>query len=463
LTKPRKGNEGNTSATVLSKDSGDRTFETEVVHAEDGSTQLALRRFMLSAVTGIDSGRSFESTAERTAIGSDPTTDVVLADRAVSHFHCEISLLDGQAVIRDLGSTNGTFVDGVRIVEASLHPGARIGIGKTVLVFEPRAAKVRVPLSTRQRFGKLCGRSTAMRRIFDLLEKAAASEATVLLEGETGTEKELAAEAIHTHSSRSRGPLVVVGCGAVASGVLESELFGHEADAFTGAPLKKEGAFEAASGGTLFLDEICELPMELQPKLLRALERREIKASGACSYRSVDVRVIAATGRDLRDAVNRGLFRADLYYSLTSVRLRLPPLRERFEDLPLLVETIVRQLGFEDHPEAVRVMTADFLAQLSRNSWSGNVRELRTFLEHYLAVGEVPRREQTPMVDESLPPALIVTESFRTARASWEQFFERRYLKAILAVHGENVSAAAKAAGLDRIHFYRLLWRNGLR
>jgi two-component system, NtrC family, response regulator GlrR len=302
-----------------------------------------------------------------------------------------------------------------------------------------------------ERFGLLVGRSPSMLAVFDLLERAAANDVTVLLEGETGTGKEIAAESIHRRSRRRAGPFVVFDCSAVPPDLIESELFGHEKGAFTGAVTAREGAFKRAAGGTIFLDEIGELGSELQPKLLRALERSEVKPVGGDRYTRVDVRVVAATNRNLRTEVEARRFRADLYYRLAVVVVELPPLRERLADLPLLIECILRSLGREDE---CQLRDPQWLAELRRHSWPGNVRELRNHVERVLALGENrPPALERPTADGlfSLP--------LRTACRE----FERHYLEEMLRLHGGSVSAAARAAQMDRAFFYRLLRRHGLR
>jgi DNA-binding NtrC family response regulator len=302
-----------------------------------------------------------------------------------------------------------------------------------------------------------------MRRAFALLERAATSDATVLLEGETGTGKEVAAESIHMESARRDGPFVVVDCAAIPQELLESELFGHEKGSFTGAMSAREGAFEAASGGTIFLDEIGELGLDLQPRLLRVLERKQVKKVGSNRYVPVDVRVVAATNRNLWREVNERRFRSDLYYRLAVVEVRLPPLRERREDLAKLVEHLLSTLGAAGSEGATSLVTDSFLAELARHEWHGNVRELRNYLERCLAL-----RERLPLGQDAVDAPAHgdlpdVNQPLKIARERWTRILERRYVEAVLARHGGNVAAAAREAGVDRMHFYRLLWRYGLR
>jgi transcriptional regulator with GAF, ATPase, and Fis domain len=336
------------------------------------------------------------------------------------------------------------------------------------------------------RFGSMVGRSAPMRALFSTLQKAAASDVTVLLEGETGTGKEASAEAIHLASPRCDGPFVVIDCSAIPSQLLESELFGSERGAYTGAVASRAGAFEAASGGTIFLDEIGELQLDLQPKILRALERRQIKRVGATEYRPVDLRVIAATNRSLRAEVEAKRFRSDLYYRLAVVRIKLPPLRERIADVPLLVEHVLTNLGVADAPESDAMRSEGFLQKLLRYPWPGNIRQLRNHVERCVALGDAglppsldtcPPPPNTPASStpsshassnapsHALAPRaeIDVTEPLRVARQRWTTQFERLYLEAVLSRNDNNVAAAARAAGVDRIHFYRLLWKHGLR
>ena len=415
-----------------------------------------VRECRLVAEGGPRDGTGWALRGERTVVGAHPSCDVVLDDAALSKFHCELRVVEGRPSIRDLGSTNGSFVDRVRVIEAPLSDGSVITIGRTQLRFHIGAREVKIPLSRRTRFGRLVGASVPMRAIFELLERAAASDATLLLQGETGTGKDLAAESVHRESARAAGPFVVLDCGAIPSQLLDAELFGHERGAFTGATQRRIGALEAAAGGTLFLDEIGELALDLQPKLLRAIEKREVQRLGSTERVPIDVRVMVATNRNLREEVNARRFRSDLYFRLAVLVVTLPTLRERLQDLPLLVDAILADLGAAEQPAAAQLRSGEGLQELMRHAWPGNVRELRNYVETSLLRAEPPLPStETPTIDLAQP--------LKQVRDRWVRWVERRYLEELLAQHGNNVSAAARAAGIDRVHFHRLLARAGLR
>jgi DNA-binding NtrC family response regulator len=309
-----------------------------------------------------------------------------------------------------------------------------------------------------------------MRTLFELLQRAAVSDATVLIEGETGTGKEATAEAIHREGNRRNGPFVVIDCSSIPDQLLESELFGHERGAFTGAVASRQGAFQAASGGTIFLDEIGELPIDMQPKILRALERRHAKPVGATQYEEFDVRVIAATNRSLRAEVQAQRFRSDLYYRLAVVQVKLPPLRERLTDIGLLVENMMRGMGVHEQPIANALRSQPFLDRAMHYRWPGNVRQLRNYIERCVALDDatLPTNLDTMPPPPSAVPfegidTVDISQPLKFARERCVGNFERRYLEALLRKHNDNVSAAARAAEVDRIHFYRLLWKHGLR
>jgi two-component system response regulator GlrR len=332
-----------------------------------------------------------------------------------------------------------------------------------VLRFDFSSESNKLPLSEHTRFGSLVGTSVAMRGCFALLERAATRDVTVLLEGETGTGKSQAAQALHQASARRDKPFLVVDCGAIPSNLLESELFGHEKGAFTGAVGRREGAFEEAQGGTIFLDEIGELPAELQPKLLRVLESREIRRVGSNTWQPVDVRLIAATHRDLRAEVNAGRFRSDLFFRLAVLRIPMPSLRQRPEDLPLMVEQILSSLRAD--PERTGALrTPEFIARLQHAAWPGNVRELRNYLERCLVFEEVLAiSEEEKEVRPSGALEVDPSQPYAEQRRLFTDDFERRYLRALLERHQGKVALAATAAGVDRVHLYRLLRRHGIK
>jgi transcriptional regulator with GAF, ATPase, and Fis domain len=314
-----------------------------------------------------------------------------------------------------------------------------------------------VPVPDIQSFGALTGTSVAMRKLFAFLEKVAASEINVLIEGESGTGKELVAAEIVQRGPRAEGPFVIVDCSAIAPSVVESELFGHVRGAFTGADRDRVGAFEAANGGTVFLDEVGELPLELQPKLLRALESREIRRVGETRPRKVDVRVIAATNRDLQREVNKGLFREDLYFRLAVMEVRVPPLRSRLEDIPLLVRGFLAALGTPDQQD---LFPARVLVELAAHDWPGNVRELRNYVERTIVLREPQPASKRPGaaaddVDLGMP--------FKLAKDAVVGNFERTYLAALLDAASGNVSKAARLGGMDRMYLHRLIQKHGLR
>ncbi len=279
-------------------------------------------------------------------IGSHADNDIVLDDDTVSRFHCKIYQGEDSYILTDLDSTNGTAIHRVRIREAYLHPGCTVSAGQSELSFFALDERFKVVPSKRDRCGDLIGSTIQMRELFGIIEKIAPSGATVVIEGETGTGKEVVAQSIHQLSNRSRGPFTVFDCGAVPANLIESELFGHEKGSFTGASSTRQGLFEVAQRGTIFLDELGELDLDLQPKLLRVLEQREVRRVGSTKPLKIDVRVIAATNRNLAEEVKAGRFREDLFYRLSVVRLMLPALRERTEDIPLLCEHLLGKLTF---------------------------------------------------------------------------------------------------------------------
>ena len=415
----------------------------------------------LKVVDGPDIGNSFTTDGEsKVTVGSHAGGSFVLSnDPKISRFHFEIRLEEAGAFLRDLGSLNGTLVDGVLALEVGLRSGSVIRAGDTTLQVEFLNQPSRIRLSTLTSFGGLLGQSVAMRQTFAGLERAALSESTVLLQGESGTGKEEAALAIHQASDRGSGPFVVIDCGALQPSLVSSELFGHVAGAFTGAQRDRVGAFEQASGGTVMLDEIGELGPDLQKMLLRVLEDRTVQPVGATTRRPIDVRVIAATHRDLRGMVNAGTFRSDLFYRLGVLGVELPSLRQRPEDIPLLVEHLAKRM---DAPEDVleSLLSESHVRAMQRSAWPGNVRQLRNHVEVSIAMRSL-RLEPGMELDET--EAHGGTLPFQLARRVAISAFERKYLHALMERVGWEMPKAIKAAGVARSYLYRMLQKHQIK
>jgi transcriptional regulator with PAS, ATPase and Fis domain len=395
-------------------------------------------------------------------VGSSPECDLVLSDPRVSRRHCDVTLSARGVTVRDLGSKNGTILGDLSIVEAWLPLGRKVVVGGSTLVVRMVGAPSILPLSTSASFGSALGGSLPMRALFARLERAAATAETILLLGESGTGKELLARGIHDGSPRRAGPFVVFDCAAVAPNLVEAELFGFMKGAFTGANQARAGLLEQANGGTLFIDELGELPVDLQPKLLRALEARQVRRLGGTGYVAFDARVVAATHRDLQSRVASGAFREDLYYRLAVVEAIVPPLRERRDDIPLLVE---RFLAAQSPPRTLADLPPNALDMLKAHHWPGNVRELRNTVARLtlfpdLGEGAIVHAKPRPG-DGGLGD--LTRLPLREAREVVLEQFERAYLVARLREHGGNVSRAAEAMGISRQLVYRLMERYGIR
>jgi DNA-binding NtrC family response regulator len=439
-------------------------------HAWDGC--LRLRWTDTRGVRAI----TIEPSRPRCVLGSSTHVDVVVANPTVSRVHAEIEIDGRGAWVRDLGSSNGTFVDRVEVKSARIRIGQILRLGSAELGIEAvglESTDSGIELWPEGQFGPLVGESVPMRELFATLARVAETDIPVLIRGETGSGKELVARAIHEASPRSKRPYVVVDCAALAENLLESELFGHARGAFTGATSAREGAIEAADGGTVFLDEIGELPLEMQPKLLRVLEQRTVRRVGESEYRPVDVRFISATHRDLVDFVARGWFREDLYFRLAVLPVRVPSLRERLEDIEPLVR---RFLG----PGAQALVTPRLLAELAGRAWRGNVRELRNVLDRARALGieralspDEPDSKPPPVsasglllapppaLDTSVPEAMLEL-SHREFRDRWMEIGERAYLARKLAKHSGNVSKVSREIELARTYTHKLLKKHNL-
>jgi transcriptional regulator with PAS, ATPase and Fis domain len=417
----------------------------------------------LVVIEGPDRGAQLQLSRGLSTLGTGKVSTLKLTDPTVSRLHCEIELRPQAVLVRDCGSTNGTTIDGVKIHKAELGGGSLLRVGETTLRLQLSDEPTLLEVSAKDRFGSLVGGSLEMRRIYAILERAAPTDATVLIEGETGTGKDVVARSIHEASPRNRGPFVPIDCGAMPASLIESELFGYARGAFTGAERDRPGLFEEADGGTLFLDEIGEMPVALQPKLLRVLEGREIRRVGSTMARKINVRVIAATNRPLARSVNEGLFREDLYYRLAVVDLQLPPLRRRREDVVPLATHFLSQISGEK-----REFPPDFVSLLLGRDWPGNVRELRNFVERSLLLGLLDRDGQGGVTGATreLPgkePTVPLHLPLKEARTAWVDSFERVYCCAMLRKTGGNVTHAAQEAGVSRRFLQRLIARLGIR
>jgi transcriptional regulator with PAS, ATPase and Fis domain len=412
-------------------------------------------------------------------IGSAKTSDIVITDPTVSRQHAEIRRGQDGVILRDLDSTNGTFVGHVRAKQVYLGVDTRFRVGRTELIFTPADEVIDVEPSALDHFENLVGESVAMREVFGILERIAPTDLTVLIAGETGTGKELASRALHSRSKRAKSSFVVFDCGAAAKNLIESELFGHQKGAFTGAIESRPGVFEMAHGGTIFLDEIGDLPIELQPKLLRVLEQREVRRVGSSKTTPIDVRIIAATNRNLRDEVDAGRFREDLYYRLAVVELVMPPLRDRLDDLHRLAHHLLER---SSHNTSIQHISAEVMQTLSTHRWPGNVRELNNVIERAM-----PFTDGSTITMDSLPTSILtgvgplkppntlpmptisgthtsedMPMPFKDAKDQIVEAFEHQYLADLLDRHNGNVSKAARAAGMDRKSITRLMKKHGI-
>lgn len=405
---------------------------------------------------GPDAGQTVSCNGSM-VIGVAEDVDLRLTDPTVSRYHVELEPSEAGIRMRDLGSRNGTYIDRTRIDQGTLAPETELSLGNTRLTIGSKASDEPTEESTDVEIPGFVASGPAMKRVASLIARAAKSDVSVLLQGETGTGKEVAARGIHSLSGRHERPFVVVDCGSLPPTLIASELFGHERGSFTGAERLHKGAFERAEGGTVFLDEIGELPAELQPNLLGVLERRSFRRVGGEEDLTANIRLIAASHRDLRSAANTGEFRADLYFRLAVARIVIPPLRERREEIVELIGAFVEELtgDAKQTPFDAKAMS-DLLAY----HWGGNVRELRNVVEAALAMGQVElHHDGEPITTEGEGDV----QPYRLAKATVVEHFERTYLKRLMDQFDQNASRAAAHAKMDRPYLLRLLKRHGLR
>ena len=430
-----------------------------IVVGKPGALALERPTFELVEQKGAKRHR-FDALAVR--IGAGRGNDLMLDNLTVSSVHAEIQATPQGFRVKDLGSTNGTTVNGVRIIEGFLEDGGTLGVGEVLMEFRLGKDKVTQPLSEASEMHGAVGASPAMRAIFSRIDRVAKTDATVLIHGETGTGKEVVAWSIYEASKRKDGPFVVLDCSGIAPTLIESELFGHEKGAYTGAHTRRIGAFERANGGTLFLDELGELGIDLQPKLLRALERREVQRVGGDKPLPIDVRIIAATNRDLRGMVARGEFREDLYYRLAVVSLEIPPLRDRKEDINVLVDHFLAGMKLDR-----AALPEGAMARFAEHPWPGNARELKNAVERAVVLGETkflttPDAPASGNFVDTAPFGIDAAQPYKDQKAKVVADFEERYVRLLMKGHAGNVSAAARVAGIDRMSLHKILARYGL-
>ncbi|MBI1910191.1 MAG: sigma 54-interacting transcriptional regulator [Deltaproteobacteria bacterium] len=461
---------------MANKPSGGSPIETDtqLLAIDENKELISLRKCRLEVIGGPGKDKKIDLN-KPVKIGKKEDNDLVIDDKTVSRNHFEILQADDRFLLRDLESTNGTTINDIRVKEAYLSPGDIIRIGNTKIEFVAFDEKIQMEPSKKEAFGELTGQSRKMRQIFGILEKIAPTNTTVIIEGETGTGKEVVARAIHEQSTRKNKSFVVFDCSAVAENLIESELFGHVKGSFTGAVATRKGAFEEANGGTIFLDEIGELSMDLQPKLLRALEQREVKKVGSNETASIDVRVICATNRNLKKEIADSNFREDLYYRLSVVKISLPPLRERPDDIPVLVEKFLKTGKFNILPDGKLKVTRvedEALKMLTRYQWPGNVRELMNVLERAVPLVEASSiaAKHLAFIFQELEREDEATERmtvdmglpFKEAKQKVVEGFEKDYLAALLRRNNYNISKTAREAGIDRKHIRNLLKKYGI-
>ena len=428
----------------------------------DATRASALQWFVRGGTLTIAGRPPVRVNVEPILVGRDPSCQLVIDDPEVSSIHCEVRA-EGQGVlVKDLGSRNGTFVGSVRIREAVLTTACALQIGSSRVAFEPVEKKERVDVGFEDNFGPLVGGSPRMRHLFRLLGEIAPTDLSILINGETGCGKELVAHAVHEKSARAKCPFIVVDCGSIPGPLAESLLFGHEKGAFTGANDRRAGAFHEANKGTIFLDELGELPVELQPKLLRALSEKQVKRVGSQHYEPVDVRVIAATRRDLGQAMNAGRFRSDLFFRIAQVRVEMPPLRDRREDIAPLVRAVCKRIGRDERTDDVVELVMTTLAQ---HDWPGNVRELVnvTSVAASLPQGAQALSELLPLErGGTSPDAVDFSTPYGEAKRSAVSVFEAKYFGDLYRATGGNVSEMARRSGMERHHIRPFLRKLGL-
>jgi transcriptional regulator with GAF, ATPase, and Fis domain len=433
------------------------------------ATVIKYSKTRVEVTSGPNAGLSLDFAASSVRVGTEDDNELILTDDSVSRRHCEISATAEGVRVRDTQSTNGIIANGIRVYDALLTGQVTLKLGDTALTITPLGDTVSREQAADDRFVDVLGASPRMRELFADLERIAPTELTLLIEGETGTGKDLVAESVHRASPRADHPFVVFDCGAVAPTLAESELFGHERGAFTGAISSRAGVFEQAHKGTVFLDELGELPKDLQPKLLRVLEKREVRRVGGTKTIPIDVRLVAATNRNILAEVQRGNFREDLYFRVAAAHVVVPALRDRIEDLPILVQHFMSR---ERPPRSIDEVAPETWDMFRAYRWPGNVRELRNAVQRLLVTPERAIRAMPVVVQEAAGASAAAASKpapeepmppLRVARRDANDVFERDYVEAVLRRTNGNVTRAAAVAEVSRQVLTKLIRKHGLR
>jgi two-component system response regulator HydG len=437
---------------------------TTILRAPPAVQPVMSRSCAIHVTAGPDAGSVLtieDLSTRRVLLGQSVVCDLRLSDRSVSRRHAALEGGEDGVRLIDLESSNGTWVNGVRVKDAYVSGRATVNLGSSTLRIEIDDAAHVIPASQDMRFHRVMGASPEMRRLYPVFARVAASDVPVLIEGETGTGKEVLAESLHEASPRREQPFIVFDCTTVSPALVEAELFGYERGAFTGAETSRRGLFEEAHTGTLFIDEIGDLDIALQSKLLRALERSEVRRIGSNRYTRVDVRIVAATRRDLDREVQARRFRDDLFYRLAVARVELPPLRRRQGDISLLARCFWVTMGGDEAR-----LPPDVLQRFEEYDWPGNIRELSNAVARHLALGDdappEPLAEATRFAtrEDFLDRFVHAGTPLTRARQEMMQEFDRRYVKKMLELHGGSVARAAAACGIGRRYFQMIKARS---
>lgn len=448
-----------------------RKESTALLSYHEKNHELTLTESKLVQIKPIK--REFKITKNIFSLGKNNINDVIIEDEFISGFHCKIDFRNHRFFLKDLQSTNGTILNGQKVVEAELNDRSTIEIGRAQFEFFVRQENKKINTNIQENFFHgIVSQNPKMKEVFGLIDSLKDIASPIFIHGETGTGKELVARAIHDTSTRAGKRFITVNCGAIAKELIESELFGHEKGSFTGAATQREGLFEQADQGTIFLDEIGELPLELQPKLLRVLETGEIRRVGSSKNQQVNVRIITATHRNLPEEIQLGRFREDLFYRIYVLAINLPALRERMDDMNLLVEHFLNQAKSHFGQGSKKQLNAEAMQKLISHTWPGNVRELKNVIDRAIALSRTSDEIKSehimfasPIAGKAIPIA-SPTISTNTATPSKEpqslEEMEKQMIYSALEKNNWNKKATAAKLGIAKSTLHEKIKRYGI-